>query len=129
MTVEESEGAETEVRREDQDSINRFSRLHQRSLTIQEDIETAQKILDDHEEVQNELALSLDEDERIPYRIGDSFVLLSITAIQTILEDETRKQSEHIAQLEQKRHSVEEEMTSLKVKLYARFGRTINLEA
>lgn len=35
---EESVGDEVEVRREDQDKINKFSRLHQRELIIEEEL-------------------------------------------------------------------------------------------
>lgn len=31
-------GEETEVRREDQDKINRFSRLHQREISLEEEL-------------------------------------------------------------------------------------------
>lgn len=36
---EEAVGEETEVRREDQDKINKFSRLHQRELKYEEELE------------------------------------------------------------------------------------------
>lgn len=35
---EEAVGEETEVRREDQDKINKFSRLHQRELKYEEEL-------------------------------------------------------------------------------------------
>lgn len=35
-------GEEVEVRREDQDKINKFSRLHQRELSIQEELKAKQ---------------------------------------------------------------------------------------
>jgi hypothetical protein len=35
---EEAAGEEIEVRREDQDKINKFSRLHQHELTIEEEL-------------------------------------------------------------------------------------------
>jgi hypothetical protein len=40
LTKEEEDavGDEVEVRREDQDKINKFSRLHQHELTIQEEL-------------------------------------------------------------------------------------------
>ncbi len=39
LSKAEEEGSdEVEVRREDQDKINRFSRLHQRELTLQEQL-------------------------------------------------------------------------------------------
>ena len=37
---EASVGDETEVRREDQDKINRFSKLHQRELQLEEELKT-----------------------------------------------------------------------------------------
>ncbi len=43
LTKEEEDaagGEEVEVRREDQDKINRFSRLHQRELGLEEELKT-----------------------------------------------------------------------------------------
>ncbi len=42
MTKEEEEamGDEIEVRREDQDKINKFSRLHQHELSIEDELKT-----------------------------------------------------------------------------------------
>jgi hypothetical protein len=42
LTKEEEDamGPEVEVRREDQDKINKFSRLHQHELSIEEDLKT-----------------------------------------------------------------------------------------
>lgn len=37
---EEAAGDEVEVRREDQDKINKFSRLHQRELVLQEELDS-----------------------------------------------------------------------------------------
>lgn len=37
---EEAAGDEVEVRKEDQDKINKFSRLHQRELLIEEELST-----------------------------------------------------------------------------------------
>ena len=41
----------------------------------------------------------------------------------------TSRADDAISELETKLGSIREEMTQLKVQLYARFGRTINLEA
>lgn len=41
LSKAEEEGSdEVEVRREDQDKINRFSRLHQRELVLQEELDS-----------------------------------------------------------------------------------------
>ncbi|KAL8830123.1 MAG: hypothetical protein Q9170_005883 [Blastenia crenularia] len=72
-----------EVRREDQDKINKFSRLHQRETLLEEELKSRavrqshstlvgpplialQKEKEDLEEVSNELELA-DEDEKVPY--------------------------------------------------------------
>lgn len=80
-------GDEKEVRKEDQDRINRFSRLHSREKLVEEDLKTkqasshcirkklswpltiTQKDKEDLEEISSELELA-DEDEKVPYVHG-----------------------------------------------------------
>jgi prefoldin subunit 4 len=45
-----------------------------------------------------------------------------------MLEASTTRIEEDVSQLEDKLSTAREEMTQLKVELYARFGRSINLE-
>lgn len=45
-----------------------------------------------------------------------------------MLSTSTRKIEEDVTALEEKLGVIREEMTQLKVELYARFGRSINLE-
>ncbi|KAI9764583.1 MAG: hypothetical protein M1835_007547 [Candelina submexicana] len=120
-------GEEMEVRREDQDKINKFSRLHQRETFLEEQLQSKQKDKEDLEEISNELELA-DEDEKIPYKIGDSFISLPLAEVQTLLSSSTEKIEEGVSALEEKLSTVREEMQQLKVALYARFGRSINLE-
>jgi prefoldin subunit 4 len=73
-------GEEVEVRKEDQEKINKFSRLHQQELKVEEELKAkqvrgyvgtctgadlSQKDREDLEEVLNELELA-DEDDKIP---------------------------------------------------------------
>lgn len=62
------------------------------------------------------------------YRIGDSFFHVKVTQAQEMLGTSATKVEEDISQLEDKLSTAREEMTQLKVQLYARFGRSINLE-
>jgi prefoldin subunit 4 len=62
---EEAAGEEIEVRREDQDKINKFSRLHQHELTIEEELKTKNKEKEELDDITNELELA-DEDDIIP---------------------------------------------------------------
>ncbi|KAL8335362.1 hypothetical protein RB598_009520 [Gaeumannomyces tritici] len=121
---EEAAGDEVEVRREDQDKINRFSRLHQRELTIEEELKAKNEELDD---VSTELELA-DEDETVPYKVGDAFFHVSLPQAQEMLGMSGSRLEGAIEELEDSLGTIKEEMTQLKVELYARFGKSIQLE-
>ena len=48
--------------------------------------------------------------------------------MQDLLTGDTAKIDKNVQDFERKLESIREEMQDLKVKLYARFGRSINLE-
>jgi len=120
-------GDEVEVRREDQDKINKFSRLHQRELALEEELKAKQKEKEDLDDVSNELELA-DEEDMVPYKIGDSFISLPLPEVQEMLSASSSQIEEEESAVAEKLSSVREEMSQLKVELYARFGRSINLE-
>ncbi|KIM96469.1 hypothetical protein OIDMADRAFT_33116 [Oidiodendron maius Zn] len=129
-------GDEVEVRREDQDKINKFSRLHQRELALEEELKSkhglmrecnGQKEKEDLDDVSNELELA-DEEDMIPYKIGDSFISLPLPEVQEMLSASSSRIEEEVSVVGEKLGNVREEMSQLKVELYARFGRSINLE-
>jgi len=62
------------------------------------------------------------------YKIGDSFVSLPVSEVQELLSSSTEKIDGEVTKLEESLSEVREEMEQLKVALYARFGRSINLE-
>ncbi|OJI97061.1 hypothetical protein ASPVEDRAFT_267770 [Aspergillus versicolor CBS 583.65] len=118
---------DTEVRREDQEKINRFSRLHQRETVLNENLKGKQKDKEDLEEISTELELA-DEDELVPYKIGDAFVQLPLEEAQGLLASSTEQIDSEVTKLEETLGDLRDEMQQLKVALYARFGRSINLE-
>ncbi|KAH0293594.1 hypothetical protein KCU62_g1117, partial [Aureobasidium sp. EXF-3399] len=128
MLSKDEEGEETEVRREDQDKINRFSTLHQREKLLQAELKTKEKEKEDLEEVSSELELA-DEDEKVSYKIGDSFFLLPLPEVQELLTASIEKIDADVTAVEEKLSEHREEMQQLKTALYGRFGRSINLEA
>ncbi|KAL5597443.1 hypothetical protein FOBRF1_011236 [Fusarium oxysporum] len=125
--ADEEAADEVEVRREDQDKINRFSRLHQREILLEEELSTKTKEKEELDDLSTELELA-DEDEKIQYKIGDAFFHVSVEQAREMLEQATEKLEEESTSLEEKLSSIREEMTKLKVELYARFGKQINLE-
>ncbi|KAI0450392.1 Prefoldin subunit-domain-containing protein [Xylaria acuta] len=124
---EATAGDEVEVRREDQDKINKFSRLHQRELNFEEELKSKNKEKEELDDVTLELELA-DEDENVPYKIGDAFFHIPLPQAQEMLAESTSRIEEEVSELEDKIGTTKEEMQQLKIELYARFGRSINLE-
>lgn len=62
------------------------------------------------------------------YKIGEAFFHVPLPQAQEMLGLSTARLEEEIGELEDKMGTIREEMTQLKVELYARFGKTINLE-
>ncbi|CAK7273588.1 hypothetical protein SEPCBS57363_005726 [Sporothrix epigloea] len=124
---EEAAGPEVEVRREDQEKINKFSRLHQRELNLEEQLQILNKEKEELEDISTELEL-VDEDDKVPYKIGDAFLQVKATKALRMVEASSSKMEKKIGSLEDSLSSVRDDMTQLKVDLYARFGRSINLE-
>ncbi|KAF9883179.1 hypothetical protein FE257_003899 [Aspergillus nanangensis] len=129
MTIppDEVSADDNEVRREDQEKINRFSRLHQRQTVFEDQLKSKLKDKEDLEEISMELELA-DEDELVPYKIGDAFVQLPLEEAQSLLSTSTDLIDSEVSQLEDKVGELKDELQELKVALYARFGRSINLE-
>ncbi|KAK7421424.1 hypothetical protein QQZ08_009979 [Neonectria magnoliae] len=125
--ADEEAADEVEVRREDQDKINRFSRLHQRELVMEEELTGKTKEKEELDDLSTELELA-DEDEKVQYKIGDAFFHIPLEQAQELLEEATEKLEEQSTELEEKLGTIREEMSQLKVELYARFGKQINLE-
>lgn len=109
-----------------------------------------QKEKEDLEEVSTELELA-DEDDKVPYvsfrtsfvhkpnaglnlllvyryKIGDSFFSIPLPEAQSMLSTSTEKLTDEVTALEESLSKLREEMHDLKVALYARFGKSINLE-
>ncbi|KAH9828369.1 Prefoldin, subunit 4 [Teratosphaeria destructans] len=117
-----------EVRKEDQDRINRFSRLHGRERGLEEQLRAKEKEREDLEDISNELELA-DDDDKVPYKIGDSFFALPASEAQALLSRAVETINGDVAALEAKLGDMRDEMRALKAALYGRFGRSINLEA
>jgi prefoldin subunit 4 len=62
------------------------------------------------------------------YKIGDSFVSLPLPEVREMLSESTEQIDEEVSKLEEALSGIRDEMKELKVQLYARFGRSINLE-
>ncbi|KAG7820917.1 hypothetical protein KL928_001001 [Ogataea angusta] len=117
----------TEVTWQDQLKINSFSTLISKkdALSATLDVNKQEK------EYLDDLALEIelvDEDEKLNYKIGDSFVLMKQSEIVDRLEKDQELLDSKISELESQIEDIDQELNNLKKLLYAKFGNAINLE-
>ncbi|XP_068695796.1 prefoldin subunit 4-like [Montipora capricornis] len=122
-------GEDTNITLEDQQQINTFARKSARFSELKDEIKAKKKELQNIEDASDELMLLDDDTAPIPYRIGEVFIHLSSEETQDFLENAKSKLQEEIKTLESQSGEVKTILSDLKVKLYAKFGNNINLEA
>ncbi|CAE6420770.1 unnamed protein product [Rhizoctonia solani] len=139
---EESE-ENTEVTWEDQQKINAFSKLNTRCNDLEEKIAKHKSEKEAIDDLAMELELA-DEDEPVEYdmslpgqrtqliqfryKIGDAFFHISLERAQTLLQKDQESIDTEINALQGKIDQCQQEMKDLKVALYAKFGKQINLD-
>ncbi|KAI0829853.1 Prefoldin subunit 4 [Trametes gibbosa] len=127
LAQEEEHDDSAEVTWEDQQRINSFSKLNTRLRAIEESIQELKQEKESLDDISMELELA-DEDQPVMYRIGEAFVHMSHPRAVKRLEKDLAALN---AELEKRSSSAEEcekQMKELKVILYAKFGRAINLD-
>ncbi|KAJ2161741.1 hypothetical protein GGF46_001245 [Coemansia sp. RSA 552] len=125
--LDREEERNAEVTWEDQKQINEFSRLNARLETLEEEYRNQKEEMEYLDDLSMEVEL-MDEDEKVPYRIGDAFVLVSLEAAQERVEKSKDKIDQHVADLDKQIAGTQDQMEVLKKSLYAKFGQAINLE-
>ena len=113
---------------DDQQKINQFARLNNRLEELKDDIKSKKNEIQTLEDASTDLMM-LDDDEKVPYQIGEVFVEMTQDEVQETMEANKEKISEEVSKLEQKAEEIKGQMSDLKTHLYAKFGNAINLEA
>ncbi|CAN8067811.1 unnamed protein product [Agarophyton chilense] len=111
----------------DKDKINAFSRHLARKNDLKRRIARRKKLIQLHDDASDELLL-LDDDAPVHYNIGDVFILDEKDAVDQSLQNTISQLNEDVEQYHQQVSEIEQSMTELKAALYAKFGKTINLE-
>ena len=81
------------------------------------------------EDASGDLMMLEDDDEKVPYQIGEVFVYLTQDEAQEKIETSKDNLGEAIKVVETRAQAIKDEMSGLKAQLYAKFGSAINLEA
>lgn len=120
-----------DVTRADQDDINRFSLLSTQSLYHSDLYNTAKRSLESMQEALEELELLEMEDEegaKVPVRCGTAFLLLPVDQAKAVVEKQISKTKKDADIAKSKLADLEEQMNTLKERLYSKFGDAIQLE-
>jgi len=123
----EEEGDGIEVAWEDQQRINTFSKLNNRLSDIQDQLKVKQEEKDYYDDLSTELELA-DDDQPVLYKLGEAFFQLSLPAAKKQLRSDMKRYDSEIEGLRGRAEECEKGMKELKVLLYAKFGKQINLE-
>ncbi|CAG9767821.1 unnamed protein product [Ceutorhynchus assimilis] len=113
---------------EDQQRINVFARLNAKLEDLKDEVKVKENDLKILEDACDEIAL-FDDDEEIPYLVGEVFIYQNLEKTQKCLEEAKEKNEKEIAALHKKSDDIRDQMDELKGHLYGKFGSHINLEA
>lgn len=132
MTGEKVPDKDIHISLEDQQKINKFARQNQKLEDIKDDIKARENeivTLTDAASDVEELSLTMDDDEKVPYLVGEIFVLEAPDVVQTLLEKRKGETQDEVKALEVRATGIKSIMSDLKTHLYAKFGDAINLES
>ncbi|PPQ90631.1 hypothetical protein CVT25_006614 [Psilocybe cyanescens] len=127
LEQEEENDDAAEVTWEDQQRINTFSKLNNRIRIIQEKLEELKQEKEALDDLSTELELA-DEDEPVLYKIGEAFLHMRQSRALKHLEKDQASVDARVAVLSGQADECEVQMKELKVKLYSKFGKAINLD-
>lgn len=94
---------------------------------LKEELVARKNELKSLEEAVDEIEL-FDEDEQIPFVVGEVFISHNLANTQELLAAAKEKKNLEIKQIQEKCKEIQELMAELKAQLYHRFGSNIYLE-
>ncbi|XP_050292711.1 probable prefoldin subunit 4 [Anthonomus grandis grandis] len=112
---------------EDQQKINVFARLNAKLEDLKDQVKVKENDLKSIEDACDEISL-FDDDEKIPYLVGEVFILQDLETTQKCLEEAKERIAEDMEALKSKSDEIKDQMSELKADLYGKFGSHINLE-
>ncbi|KAI3433398.1 hypothetical protein D9Q98_003214 [Chlorella vulgaris] len=118
--------ATVDVKLEDQQKINAFSRLNTKMHELEAQLAAKKSEAEDLDEAGNEVMLL--GDEVVPYVVGECLVHLPREEVEEKVQQALDEAQARIREIEGEMRDVRARMQELKTTLYARFGSSINLE-
>ncbi|XP_071824152.1 prefoldin subunit 4-like isoform X1 [Apostichopus japonicus] len=125
--VSTDEKEDVNITFEDQQKINKFATNTNKLTEVEDEIQSKKKQLQNLQDAADELELA-DEDEAVPYRVGEVFVYQTSEEALKLVEQTKQSLEGDISLLNKDADAIKEILSQLKVQLYAKFGNNINLE-
>merc|ERR1711951_100900 len=128
MSVNNGADKDVHISLEDQKMINKFARHNQRMEELKEELKSKKNeivTLTDATNDIEEFTLTADEGEKIPFQIGEIFILEEPESAQSLIEEKKKQVEDEVKGIEEKVTLVRGVMTDLKTHLYAKFGDAI----
>ncbi|XP_046842671.1 prefoldin subunit 4-like [Xenia sp. Carnegie-2017] len=116
-----------EITLEDQKQINTFAKRNTTLDELKEEMRKTKESLQNMEDASDEL-LMIDEPV-VSYKVGEVFFQMNCNEVEEHLEETKSALQEEIRSLEEQISDNQGLVSSLKAKLYGKFGNNINLEA
>lgn len=126
MQHEQAEKSDTVVTWEDQQNINKFSKLNNRFHELEDEIKFAKETNDNLEDAGNELILT--DEDIVRFQIGEVFAHVPREEVEIRIEEMKEVNSKTLEKLEKEKETVLAQMNELKKILYGKFRDSINLE-
>ena len=120
---------EVHISLEDQQKINKFARLNSRLEDLKDELKARQMEIQTLEDASTDLMMLEDDEEKVPYQVGEVFIYLTQDEAQERIEKTKENVGDNVKSIDIKAQAVRDEMSALKSQLYAKFGSAINLEA
>eukprot|EP00591_Stephanopyxis_turris_P010324 CAMPEP_0195517474 /NCGR_PEP_ID=MMETSP0794_2-20130614/10967_1 /TAXON_ID=515487 /ORGANISM="Stephanopyxis turris, Strain CCMP 815" /LENGTH=135 /DNA_ID=CAMNT_0040646289 /DNA_START=84 /DNA_END=491 /DNA_ORIENTATION=- len=125
MLTREDEN-DAEVRREDQERINTFGRLNARLHEVRQERDGLKKKMEQIDDASTELMMG--SGDKVMLNLGDAFFETTEDVATEHCEAQVEILQGSVNELDEEESGIVEEQTDLKRILYARFGKSINLE-
>merc|ERR1712221_15456 len=106
--------SDVQITVEDQQSINNFANKNAKLHDIRSDVEKIKKDLIDLEDAENDLLLVDDENDLVPFRIGEVFVKISTDEANQLLEKQKENFQKEVEELESHAAVLKKELAELK---------------
>eukprot|EP00695_Tsukubamonas_globosa_P003368 TRINITY_DN598_c0_g1_i1.p1 TRINITY_DN598_c0_g1~~TRINITY_DN598_c0_g1_i1.p1 ORF type:complete len:149 (-),score=51.87 TRINITY_DN598_c0_g1_i1:48-434(-) len=122
--LKKEEEVDVEVFRVDQDRINTFGRLNSRFHELEDELKEKKTQIQNLQDASNEIYLS----DEVRFELGEVFVRVETDECDELLQKELARVEAECSSIERQMDEIKTRMSQLKGLLYAKFGKTINLE-